>query len=198
MARRAIDVGHKVPKTRFLACTERQYPTMPSSIRAQEFPSQRLQNKCSRAAGRSEMDTWACTALSDVNIADASGFDQCPSPLGTDYRDQRLRNAELERAVQELREKVDGEVHKRQVVDFDRELAIDALREKTEEVRQRDETIDAQNALLSLAWADAQDLASSHQSTQDALQLLKEYIEGILASTPDPELNANKKRRLCS
>ena len=45
--------------------------------------------------------------------------------------------------MQELRGKVDEEVHKRQVVDFDRELAIDALREKTEEVRRRDKTIDA-------------------------------------------------------
>jgi hypothetical protein len=63
----------------------------------------------------------------------------------------------------------------------------------TEELRQRDETIDAQNALLSLAWADAQDLASLHQITQ----LLKEYIEGMLVSTPDPELNANKMRKLC-
>jgi hypothetical protein len=140
------------------------------------------------------MDAWASTALPDTNNADASGFMQCPSPLETDYRDQCLQIAQFERAVQDLHEKVREEVHKREIVDFDRELVIDALREKTEELRQRDETI-ATHALLSLAWADAQDLASSHQSMQGALQLLKEYIEGMLA--PDPELNANKKRRLC-
>ncbi|KAG9250776.1 uncharacterized protein F5Z01DRAFT_640013 [Emericellopsis atlantica] len=110
------------------------------------------------------MDTWACTALSDVNIADASGFDQCPSPLGTDYRDQRLRNAELERAVQELREKVDEEVHKRQVVDFDRELAIDALREKPRTIERHDTAVESHSDKVERCGiVDSVPVAQQHQ-----------------------------------
>jgi hypothetical protein len=110
--------------------------------------------------------------------------------------DQCVRVEELEGAVGALQERLSEETQRREMLEFDRELVIDALREKSEDLNQRNETIDVQNALLSLAWADAQDLVSSQRSAQDALQLLREYIGCVTVTNgPDTALSPNKKRR---
>lgn len=109
--------------------------------------------------------------------------------------DLMIRNNELEQRLQKVGEQLEEEVEQRGVMGLDRDLLIDALMEKTQELRQRDQTIQTQNCLLDQAWADAQNLASCQQASQEALELLKEYVECVLASE---DVNANKKRRLCS
>jgi predicted mannosyl-3-phosphoglycerate phosphatase (HAD superfamily) len=79
---------------------------------------------------------------------------------------------------------------------LDRDLLIDALMEKTEELRQRERTIQTQNCLLEYAWANAQKLASCQHKSQEALAHLREYVERLLAADEGTDFNANKKRKL--
>lgn len=79
-------------------------------------------------------------------------------------------------------------------MELDRNLLIDVLIEKSEDLRGRDLTIDIQNCLMGLARADAQSLASSQRESQKAMELLKEYVECVLA-IQKAAVNVNKKRR---
>jgi hypothetical protein len=82
----------------------------------------------------------------------------------------------------------------RRIADHDLNLHKQAPLKKLEELKQRDETINTQNCLLGLAWADAQNLASSQMEAERTMALMNGYIEGM--TTIKEETNANKKRRL--
>lgn len=116
----------------------------------------------------------------------------------TSRRTQKLRNRELEQRLSLMYERLDGEVHKREIADLEQQILIDTLRERTEEVRVREATIEEQNCLLSLAWTDAQELNASRQETEKTVKLLKDYVEQVLRSDGIDGIDGNKKRKTCS
>lgn len=148
----------------------------------------------------SDIETWSFPLGDDVEDnhgAQEHNAQEHVALLERNLGDQMIRNNELEQRLQQVGEQLDEEIEQRGIMELDRDLLIDALMEKTEELKQRDQTIQTQNCLLDHAWADAQNLASCQQESQKALELLKEYVECVLAAKDGLDFNVNKKRKLC-
>lgn len=116
---------------------------------------------------------------------------------------QQLR--QLEVSLQQHRERNDGLVRKLEDELLKREIAEtnltqhkDALVEKSQQLLERDQTIETQNTLLGFAWAEAQAASSAIRERDQKITLLNNQLEGVMSTKQQdsPELNENKKRKL--
>lgn len=128
----------------------------------------------------------------------AHGFEAHAILLKNQLEEQQLRNRELERCLSLMDERLDTEVQKREIADLNRQILIDTLMERTEELRLREATIEEQNCLLSLAWTDVQELNAARQETEKTIELLRDYVEHVLGSDGTDGVGGNKRRRTCS
>lgn len=133
------------------------------------------------------MDSWA-------SVTSTFSDDHLKNQL----EEQKMRNRELEHCLSLMSERLDEEVQKRETTDLDRRILIDALEERTEDVRVREATIEEQNCLLGLACVDAQELNASRQEAEKTAELLRDYVECILGSNSTDGAGGNKKRKTCS
>lgn len=116
--------------------------------------------------------------------------------LESRLEEHQMRNENLEERLSQANERLDKEVQKRQIMELDRQILIDTLMERAEELRERETTIDTQNCLLGLAWTDAQELRACHQETARAIELLRDYFEVVLAGNATHGAGSQKKRKM--
>lgn len=145
-----------------------------------------------------EVEPWSCSPYleSGVGGMEIRSFQERVSQLESDLGAQRERNESLEQRLRQADEQMGDEVQRRGTAELDRELLIDALMERNEELCQQQRTVQTLTDLLDRARADARGSASNLRETRRAVALLKEYVDGVLVPEEPPVASQNKKRKL--
>lgn len=116
---------------------------------------------------------------------------------------QQLRQLEVD--LQQQKERNDGlvrqledEILRRDISETNLTQHKDALLEKSQQLMERDQTIETQNTLLGFAWAEAQASSSAIRERDQKITLLNNQLEGVISTKQQdsPELNENKKRKI--
>lgn len=106
------------------------------------------------------------------------------------------RTEEYARLLLTCTDKLDEESLRRETLEMEVNQHKEALSEKLGEIRDRDQTIETQNCLLSYSWSDSQNMAVAQRQKDKLIELLRNQVQDLLVEEGRQNSQATKKRKL--